>query len=397
MSPTISDRLFGNPRTVAMEHRVLNGALLLTAVSQPLLALQNILVPKAYLVAGIQLAYMFVWGWLYWLNRFRERGRTLAVIMVMLCQVLIHALTWGDGGGLNGPGLLILVLMPLMPVLFMAGLSRLAWIGGSFLFAYSQIAYWGTHMELARPHASPLHRVVDLSVSFTIVAGFLVILLAVVFRAFTAERHKSQTLLLNLLPESIAVRLQREPDEVVADSYDAVTVIFADMVGFTPLSERVPPADMIAILNEIFSAFDRLGAKHGLEKIRTIGDAWMAVAGCPEPHDDHASAVARVALGIRDIMADYRERTGHDVRVRIGINSGPVVAGIVGENKYHYDVWGDCVNTAARMESHGLPGRIQVTEETAALLRGEFLLEERGPVEVKGKGKLRTWWVEGRR
>ena len=168
-------------------------------------------------------------------------------------------------------------------------------------------------------------------------------------------------------------------------------------VGFTPLSERVPPAEMVALLDQLYTRFDREAERLGVEKIRTIGDGYMAVAGCPEPHADHAAATATLALAIERIVAEFRTTTGHAIDIRVGLNSGPVVAGVVGQHKYHYDVWGDAVNTAARMESHGEPGRIQITGATRAMLpEGRYEVACRGTIDVKGKGVMETWWLAGR-
>ena len=180
-----------------------------------------------------------------------------------------------------------------------------------------------------------------------------------------------------------------------ADERRVVTVLFADIVGFTPLSERLPSEGLVRLLNEVFSAFDSLAARHGLEKIKTIGDAYMVVGGLPQPRADHAEAGVRMALDMRVALSACAARTGLSLDLRIGIHSGGVVAGVIGVHKFAYDLWGDTVNTASRMESHGMPGTIQITEATRALLPPLFELEARGPIEVKGKGSMQTWFVRG--
>lgn len=178
-----------------------------------------------------------------------------------------------------------------------------------------------------------------------------------------------------------------------ADHYEEATVLFADVVGFTPLTERLAPKEMVSLLNEIFSRFDVLADAHGVEKVRTIGDNYMCVAGVPRRRPDHAQAMARMALGMRGSLDELRAGGEDRIDFRIGINSGPLVGGVIGLRKFVFDVWGDPVNTAARMESHGVPGRIHVTDATAELLREAFELEPRGTIDVKGKGPMRTWFL----
>jgi adenylate cyclase len=205
-----------------------------------------------------------------------------------------------------------------------------------------------------------------------------------------AVRQQSEALLLNILPAPIAERLKASP-EVIADSFEAVTVVFADIVGFTTLSTKITPEELVRMLDGIFTEFDRLADERGLEKIKTIGDAYMVAAGLPVPCADHAIRAAHMALDMIAALARFDERTKNDLRIRIGMHSGPVVAGVIGRRKFIYDLWGDTVNTASRMESHGVPGRVQLTSETRAALGDSFALEDRGIVEVKGKGPLRTW------
>ncbi len=208
------------------------------------------------------------------------------------------------------------------------------------------------------------------------------------------EREKSERLLLNVLPAEIAARLKGASEAVIADAYEAVSVLFADIVGFTPLSASLPPEEMVRLLNEVFRHFDELAAKYGVEKIRTMGDNYMVAAGVPRARDDHAQALARLALDMNSYLATLPVEGGRPLQFRIGINSGPVIAGVIGQTKFHYDIWGDTVNTASRMESHGLPGKIHITEETMELLKDEFICRPRGLIEVKGKGQMETYFLE---
>ncbi len=212
-----------------------------------------------------------------------------------------------------------------------------------------------------------------------------------------AEEHaRSEGLLLNILPAPISARL-KETRESIADGFAEVTVLFADIVGFTELSQKLTPAELVDMLNRTFSSFDDLAERIGVEKIKTIGDCYMVAAGLPEKHPDHASRVADMALGMRDALERINIEGGYSLRLRIGLHTGPVVAGVIGKRKFIYDLWGDTVNTASRMESSGAPGEIQVTKEVFALLDGAFELESRGTIKVKGKGDMETYLLKSRR
>jgi len=207
-------------------------------------------------------------------------------------------------------------------------------------------------------------------------------------RLLAAEQERSETLLLSIFPRAIAERLKISRD-VIAERSEDVSVLFADITGFTPFAERLPAEEVVVLLDEIFSAFDELVALHGLEKIKTIGDGYLVAAGIPTPRVDHAEAAARLALAMREALANLPVASG--LSLRVGIDSGPVVAGVIGRTKFGYDLWGDTVNTASRMESHAPPGAIQVTERTYRRLEDDFVLEQRPRVFVKGKGEMTTY------
>jgi PAS domain S-box-containing protein len=237
--------------------------------------------------------------------------------------------------------------------------------------------------------------------------------------ALRVEQEKSERLLLNILPKAIAEQLKQnlwnfrengfaKPNGamLIAEQFDEVTIMFADIVGFTPLSARISPQALVNLLNEIFSTFDELAEKHGLEKIKTIGDAYMVAGGLPMPidddaepisHGDIASRTAQMALDMQTAITQFEADKGEPFQIRIGINTGPVVAGVIGIKKFIYDLWGDTVNVASRMESQGMPGRIQVTATTYERLQDQYLLEERGTIPVKGKGEMTTYWLIGSR
>src|SRR5215207_3275594 len=214
-------------------------------------------------------------------------------------------------------------------------------------------------------------------------------------RLLLAEQERSERLLLNVLPAPIAARL-KQGEEVIADAFPEVTVLFADLVDFTRRSQRIGPAQVVVALNELFSAFDRLAQRHGLEKIKTIGDAYMVAGGLPQPRPDHAQAIAELALALREEVARRADPRGQPLAVRIGIDTGPVEAGVIGTAKFSYDLWGDTVNTASRMESHGVAGCIQVTERTYQRLQDGYRFQRRGPIPIRGMGEMVTYFLVGR-
>lgn len=210
------------------------------------------------------------------------------------------------------------------------------------------------------------------------------------------EKERSEHLLLSVLPKPIAERL-KEGQHTLADSFSEVTVLFADIVDFTKLAAHRSPIEVVSLLNKIFSAFDWLSQHHGVEKIKTIGDSYMVVGGLPTPQHNHAEAIAEMALDMLDEIARFNIQTGESLSMRMGINTGPVVAGVIGTNKFIYDLWGDTVNIASRMESQGIAGSIQVTAETYDLLQDKYLFKERGVIPIKGKGEVTTYLLIGRK
>ncbi len=208
------------------------------------------------------------------------------------------------------------------------------------------------------------------------------------------EQDRSERLLLNVLPKEIVSLLKNE-EGTVAQRFEQASILFADLVGFTPLSAGMPPENTVELLNEIFSHFDTLVDNYSLEKIRTIGDNYMVASGVPRPRTDHAQAMASLALDMSHYLSHRPADNGQAIDFRIGINSGPVVGAVIGRSKFHYDVWGDAVNIASRMESHGLPGRIQISAVTNQLIEKDFYCQPRGMIEVKGKGEMNTWFLVG--
>lgn len=243
-------------------------------------------------------------------------------------------------------------------------------------------------------------------ISFLINVGGVAVILYFVMRYFQSqtekamlalvgEQGKTDRLLLNILPKAIADRL-KQSGERIADRHDSVTILFADLVGFTTISAGMPADDLVEMLSKVFSRFDDLAEKHGVEKIKTIGDAYMVVCGAPEAKRDHAYAVADLALDMLKALEDISSTSGRQLMMRIGINSGPVIAGVIGSAKFSYDMWGDTVNMASRMEHYGVPGRIHVSEASYHLLKNQYELEAREPIDVKGKGVVQSYFLLGK-
>ena len=213
--------------------------------------------------------------------------------------------------------------------------------------------------------------------------------------ALKAEQQKSERLLLNILPLAIANQLKQNP-QATAKRFEEATILFADIVDFTSFSAQISPTGLVDLLNRIFSNFDRLAERHSLEKIKTIGDAYMVVGGLPTPNDDHVAAIANMALEMQNVITNFKRNDGSDFQLRIGIHTGPVVAGVIGIKKFIYDLWGDTVNVASRMESRGVANRIQVTHAVYEKLRARYILDERGEIDIKGRGQIQTYWLEGK-
>jgi guanylate cyclase len=254
--------------------------------------------------------------------------------------------------------------------------------------------------EVVRPDGADLPeafvRTFDV-LNIVVVSAVAMVLLVTFARGRDTAQARVETLLLNVLPEEIAQRLQSDPN-AIADHFDDASILFADVVDFTPLSDRLDAREVVALLDRLFTSFDELVDRYGVEKIKTIGDSYMAAAGVPRERSDHAHALARRAFEMRECAKTcLPEGAEHDLRLRIGISSGPVVAGVIGRRRFLYDLWGDTVNMASRMESHGRPDEIQITRSTWELLRDDFETEPIGLVDVKGKGQVETWRLVGPR
>ena len=264
-----------------------------------------------------------------------------------------------------------------------------AGVVGDLAFTDVDVPAWFTETMLA------LNVIGTSAVAFTVLASFAAQRNAAL-TALRAEQARSEALLTNVLPSSIAQRLKVATGSI-ADHVGSASIVFADIVDFTPFAEGLSAAEVVGTLDKLFSHFDALVEHHGLEKIKTIGDCYMAAAGVPDPCDDHASRAARLALDMRAAVATSTIAGEGGLVLRIGINSGPVTAGVIGTKRFLYDLWGDTVNTASRMESNGTPGEIQVTRATYELLKDAFVCRRRGTVPIKGKGEMETWYLDAAR
>jgi class 3 adenylate cyclase len=328
-----------------------------------------------------------------------RRGLSRTCWVLMFTEVLAHAgyCCWvlGWDSGFHYPATVMIPMIFLATSFSMvAKLSMGMTIAGFFLWLSYICPDQAVGADAVFNKRFNYYNMILLFVASAGVAGYYGSAVRSSRKAMTREFERAESLLLNVLPGPIAERL-KAGEAPLADAFSDCTVLFADIVGFTPLSTRLDAADLVGVLNDIFTRFDQLAEELGLEKIKTIGDSYMVASGIPLPRDDHALAMAHMALGMREVIQSLGELHGHRIGVRIGLHSGPAVAGVIGERKFIYDLWGDTVNIAARMESHGVPGEIQVSEATYGLIKDDTEVEDRGEIDVKGKGRMRTYLLRG--
>jgi adenylate cyclase len=345
-----------------------------------------------YLSAAIPFAYQVISiGSLVVLAR-TGRFEFFRTSQLSLMLVLPALLQWSLGGFVASSGVMLWSLVtPLGALAF----SRrpLPWFSGYLVLTVA--------LGVAEAFLIPALIPASVNVVFFVlniggVSAVVYFLLRYFMRGLALEQQKSERLLLNVLPATIAQRL-KAGERPLADRFEDVAVLFADLVGFTAISEQLTPEGVVEMLDGLFSEFDAMAERHQLEKIKTVGDAYMAVAGLPEPRSDPAQAVLEMAVEMQRLVAGYRTTVGSELRLRIGIDIGPVVAGVIGEKKFTYDLWGDTVNTASRMESHGIPGQIQVTPRAYQRLQDRHQFEPREPMEIKGKGLMAPYLLVGPR
>jgi adenylate cyclase len=353
-----------------------------------------------HFVAGsIPLSYAIVSSLSVIVFHLTRRYRFFLFSQLLLILFLPFLLLIALGGFVKSSAVILWSLLsPLGALLFDEPRRAMRW-----LVAYLGLAVVSGFLEsqpLSSSSLSPTVVTIFFILNIGTVSAIAIVLLANfvneknrLFLLLRKEQGKSENLLLNILPKEIATILKNE-SRTIADQYTGASVMFADMVGFTPLSAKLAPVEMVELLNEVFSFFDSLLDKYGVEKIRTIGDSYMVASGLPRLRPDHAQALVRMAIEMRDYMATHTFGNSQHVNFRIGINSGSMIAGVIGSRKFVYDVWGDVVNVASRMESHGMSGTIQIAQATYELIKDEFVCEPRGTVHVKGKGELEVWLVK---
>jgi adenylate cyclase len=392
--------LVGDSRDVSLNQRLFNSVSLLNAVTNiggiPALLLLKDPAPLVALNLGTGLIFAAFYG----RSRFGGPYRPLYWPFVLTILVFLFANMLLNAGSAGG------AVWYLVPALVIAtALAPSTWAaliaGGLFSGAAIGILLLERRWpELVRPYASEGDRFADLAGNLVFAVLFTGGLVLLLVRTLDAERHRSDALLLNVLPQEIADELKRN-SRVVPRHHDSVTVLFSDFVGFTQSSERLTPDEVIRLLDEAFQEFDEITQAHGLEKIKTIGDAYMAAGGIPRANTTHAIDGALAALGM--LRATERRRlarirAGTDGwNIRIGLNTGPLVAGVVGTEKFAYDVWGDTVNSASRMESAGIAGQVNLSQATVRLVEQFFVCEPRGRVHAKGKGELEMFILRGLR
>ncbi len=322
-------------------------------------------------------------------RRYRFFQFSQLTLILLLPFILMIAL----GGFINSSGVILWSLLcPFGALLFDEPRRAHLW-----LFAYLGQVVFSGFIQPSQPDLHPLAPSV-ITFFFVMNIGFVSTITIVLLGYFVRQRNifqeKSETLLYNILPREIAAIL-RDDNRTIADHFSEASVLFADMVDFTPMSAEMSPAAMVELLNEIFTHFDGQVEKYDLEKIKTVGDCYMVAAGVPRPRVDHAQIIVRLALDMLAYINSHKFNASRPVNFRIGINTGPVLAGVIGRKKFIYDLWGDAVNIASRMESHGSGGNIQITSDTYELIKNEFICEPRGVIKIKGKGEMEVWHVRG--
>lgn len=324
------------------------------------------------------------------------RNHRYTVYAQIICIIYIPAIIQWNIGGVFDAGLVMMwsFLGPMIALMFFPQRIAVIW----FLLFLANLAitvifdpFFVAHGQVIPDNIRLFFFAMNMSIASTVVFIFASYFVS---RAIS-ERIKANNLLLNVLPREITPVL-KGGKTTIADYYDSASVLFADIVGSTPLFSDLEPAEAVDWLHEVFTLFDRLVEKHEVEKIRTIGDNYMVVSGAPTPRANHAQRLAALALDMVQGLDALPDRSGKRLAFRLGINSGPMVAGVIGQTKFHYDVWGDTVNTASRMESHGEAGKVHITRSTYELLKDEFECVYRGQIPVKGKGDMDTWYVVGR-
>jgi adenylate cyclase len=386
--------------TVARHLRVLTVTTRIGAVVSLFFGIQGLIVGQDVVwIAMVNLASGAIFLLIPLLYRFGELVPALVFFTVAYTSITVVCWHLGTGSGLPFYYLVAATLMVLiLGVDHLVLASVLAAVLAATVIALEIIVPYNTGVQPDWAFRSGFY--------LTVISAWVMVVAVVWYalreirrarQAMEAEYERSETLLTNILPATIAERLKDPSRNIIADKYDDASILFADIAGYTKRASDTAPTDLVRFLDRLYTDLDALVDRHGLEKVKTSGDSYMVVSGVPVPRADHIEALACLALDMADAVADLKDPQGREVPLRIGLAAGPVVAGVVGARKFFYDVWGDAVNVAARMETTDVEGRIQVPQDVYERLNHSFLLEERGEVDVKGKGVMRTWYLVGRR
>jgi class 3 adenylate cyclase len=388
------------PSDVARRLRIFNGLNAFVSIASFAKALQYALHdPVLYPVSATATAA----GLLLFASPFFHRKSEVSGPVYLCFVVAVDFVVIGWLAGSSAGSQYNLLAGPAVALVLGSGRLRLGLTMALFLLlTFVAIDVWAPlvgGVAPMHPEFAERNKIVSIATASAILFGAIAYALTLAENAEAAlsqEYRRSEGLLQNMVPSAIAARLKANPNQIIADQFDDVTILFADIVDFTPRAMRLPPAEVVGFLNRVFSEFDRLAEKHGLEKIKTVGDAYMTAGGMPDRSSGHCAAVAEMALEMLDRVRALGAELGDDLKVRIGIHTGPAIAGVIGTRKLFYDVWGDTVNIASRMESNGSAGRIQVTEEARSVLGAAYTFERRGVVDVKGKGPMTLYYLRGR-
>jgi adenylate cyclase len=386
--------------TVARHLRVLTVTTRIGAVVSVFFGIQGLIVGQDVLWIGmLNLVSGAIFLMIPLLYRFGELVPALVFFTVAYTSITVVCWHLGTGSGLPFYYLVAATLMVLiLGVDHIVLASALAAVLAATVIALEVVVPYNTGVQPDWAYRSGfLLTVISAWVMVVAVVWYALREIRRARQAMEAEYERSETLLTNILPATIAQRLKDPTRNIIADKYDDASILFADIAGYTKRASDTSPSDLVRFLDRLYTDLDALVDRHGLEKVKTSGDSYMVVSGVPQPRDDHIEALACLALDMADAVADLKDPQGRKVPLRIGLGAGPVVAGVVGARKFFYDVWGDAVNIASRMETTDVEGRIQVPHDVYERLNHAFLLEERGNVDVKGKGVMHTWYLVGRR
>jgi adenylate cyclase len=393
----IADHDRQHDRSLTRRRRVLNAATWITAMDTGSFGVIELIAGRPWYATLINGVAVLIFVMIPLLHRFGELVAPLALVCTANVLMILVSLRFGTHGGMA-----FFFLMSTLVAALVLGIERIV-LAGAVVAISAALSI--TVVLMFPPHAGDQPGwATDLGIAISTICSCVMIMATVWYalgeierarKAIEQEYERSESLLTNILPTSVAARLKNPATTIIADKYDDASVLLADIAGYTERASQITPADLVNFLNRVYSGFDRLIERHGLEKVKTTGDCYMVVSGVPQPRPDHLEALARFALGLAEVAKGLTDHTGQKVPIRIGLSTGPVVAGVVGTCRFFYDVWGDAVNVASRMESTGAAGRIQVPQDVYERLKLKFVFEERGELVVKGKGVLRTWFLVG--